>query len=132
MNDWEGWFDGACNGNGDKNATTRIGVLLKYRGEVRGQISEHAGTGTSNTAEWKALIALLELAIEHRAEYLVVHGDSQLVIKQIEGKYRVKKPHLKLLHSQATRLLTQLTGVRFVWIPREQNKWADALSKGKA
>lgn len=128
--DWIGWFDGACTGNGEENALTHIGVVLRYKGEVRAQISECAGAGTSNTAEWKALIALLEIAIEHKASPLTIHGDSQLVIKQIEGKYRVKKEHLKPLHQRALRLLIQLSGVKFAWIPREKNAIADALSKG--
>jgi len=128
--DWEGWFDGACSGNGEKDAATHIGALLRYKGEIRAQVSESAGIGTSNTAEWKALIALLEVAIEHQANDLTVFGDSQLVIKQIEGKYRVKKEHLKPLHQRASRLLSQLPKVRFSWIPRERNTLADALSKG--
>lgn len=128
--DWIGWFDGACSGNGTENAPTHIGVALEYKGEIRGQISEYAGVGTSNTAEWKALIALLELAIQFQADDLMIHGDSQLVIKQIEGKYRVKKEHLKPLHGRAQRLLAQLPKVRFCWVPREKNWLADALSKG--
>lgn len=129
-----GFFDGACpDGNKREPGRTRIGAVLLKRENGVNQIlwtaNADSGIGTVNTAEYSGLIALLESAIAHFVTDLVVCGDSQLVILQMQGFYRVKSPNLKELHRKATELASRINRVRFAWIPREDNVLADKLSK---
>lgn len=85
---------------------------------------------TNNIAEYAGLIAGLKAAVKLDIKTPVtVRGDSQLVIYQMTGKYQVKAAHLKKLHREATELAQQLSSITFEWIPREENRKADMLSK---
>jgi ribonuclease HI len=90
-------------------------------------ISERIGVATNNVAEWRAIIAALEAAREFPARVIEIRADSQLVVRQLEGRYRVKQAHLKPLHEQARALLGGYDDVRFVHVPRDDNIVADAL-----
>jgi hypothetical protein len=81
------FFDGACRGNPGPMA---IGAVLLENGKKVKELSENIGRGTNNIAEWNALIGGLKLALAHGCRELEVKGDSQLVIRQISGKYRLK------------------------------------------
>ncbi len=88
----------------------------------------YLGVATNNIAEYAGLLALLEYARETGAGSLRVMSDSQLLVRQIRGEYRVKDAKLKVLHGAARRLIASLPGVAIEHVPREQNRDADALA----
>lgn len=87
------------------------------------------GKCTNNQAEYVGLIHGLRAARQAGIDRLLVHGDSELVIKQMVGEYRVKNPKLQVLHSLAAEASRQFQNIEFKWIPREENTVADGLSK---
>ena len=97
------------------------------RASLVAQVSESIGPATNNVAEYKALIEGLKLAERHGPDHLTVRADSQLLIRQLEGRYRVKNPALQALHSEASGLLEKIPH-KLEHIPREQNVVADALA----
>ena len=119
------FFDGACRGNPGPMA---IGaVLLENEKKVR-ELSKNIGRGTNNIAEWSALIEGLKLAISHGCSELEVRGDSQLIIRQISGRYRVKSENLIPLFNEARKLCENFEKLSFKWVQREENSYTDALS----
>ena len=90
-------------------------------------VSERIGVTTSNVAEYKALIAGLEAAQEFPARAVRVRADSMLVIRQLEGAWKVKQPHLRPLVLRAQELLRDYDEVDLGHVPREQNVDADLL-----
>ncbi len=86
------------------------------------------GATTNNVAEYAALLALLEHAAALRPERLTVRSDSQLLIRQMRGEYKVKDARLKLLHAAAKRLATRFRAIAYEHVPREENRDADALA----
>jgi len=123
---WRGWFDGAT--EPVNPGPSGIGALLTGPEGQRIEISRAIGIGTNNEAEYRALIALLETAVEHGVGSLIVHGDSQLVINQVAGDWSVGAPRLVPWYRQARRLVKRIGQVDWRWIPREQNRAADRLS----
>ena len=122
------WFDGACLGNpGPMGA----GVVVECGGKRR-TLAKPLGNGTNNRAEYEAAIAGLALALAMGAKSATLHGDSQLILRQLGGEYKVKDAKLKALHDQARALMAELGQVKLGWVPREQNVEADALSKEAA
>ena len=87
----------------------------------------HGPTMTNNIAEYEAVIRALSWATEHGAIGVIVRTDSQLAVNQINGSWRINKPHLASLAEKARPLLTALQG-QLEWVPREQNTRADATS----
>lgn len=125
---WRGWFDGATDPNPGKRG---IGALLLAPDGRRFEISEAIGHGTSNEAEYEALLALLRLALTHDMAHLTLCGDSQLVVKQVLGEWACQSVSLRPLSIEARRLMRELLArgtVKLSWIPREQNMEADVLS----
>ena len=92
--------------------------------EARG---EFLGTVTNNVAEYRSLIAGLESAIAHGAPALAVCMDSELVIRQMTGQYKVKNEGLKPLHAEAKRLAAKLPKVEWSSVRRDLNARADGL-----
>ena len=90
-------------------------------------VSERIGETTSNVAEYKALIAGLEAARAFPSTGVRVRADSLLVIRQVQGAWKVKKDHLKPLHARARELLAVYDHVDLAHVPREQNVDADLL-----
>ena len=90
-------------------------------------VSERIGSTTNNVAEYRALIAGLEAARRFPSRRIVVRADSMLVVKQVEGEWRVKQPHLRPLLDDARRLLRAYDEVDLGHVPRAQNADADAL-----
>lgn len=119
-------FDGSCNSN--TKGRTGIGVVLRNQ-ELLKEISESTGTGTNNTAEYEALIRGMEEARTLGADELEAYGDSQLIIKQVRGEYRVKKQHLRELRDRVIKISTRFKKIEFHWIPREENEEANALAQ---
>ena len=97
-------------------------------GTVVCELSESIGVATNNVAEYRGLLAALEHAIAQGYHDLDVHSDSELLVKQMRGEYRVKNPGLLALNGDARRLLTRLGRVRFVHVRREANADADGLA----
>jgi ribonuclease HI len=90
-------------------------------------VSERIGVATNNVAEYRALIAGLEAAREFDPHCVRVRADSELMIRQLEGRYRVKSPLLKPLYEEARALLADFDEVDLAHIRREKNADADAL-----
>ena len=88
---------------------------------------EAIGTATNNVAEYRALIAGLERAAELGVEELEVRSDSELMVKQMRGEYRVKNEALRALSLEAARLARRLERVEYVHVMREHNELADRL-----
>lgn len=124
---WHAWFDGATK---HTNPGIRgIGALLKGpAGEVI-EIAREIGAGTNNEAEYCALMAVLDAAVDAGVQDLVVYGDSQLVIRQVNGEWLINSLGLVPLCKTVQELKAQIPQVSLRWIPREQNAEADALSK---
>lgn len=118
------YFDGASLGNPGKRA---IGVVLKTPTKTY-RFKKKIGIGTNNQAEYYALIAGMMLAKKLGVEELTVKGDSQLVIKQMRGEYRVREPNLRKLYEKAKELEKAFKRVSYEWIPREENEEADRLA----
>lgn len=89
--------------------------------------SEQLGVRTNNEAEYEAIIFALKKAIEFRASSPVIHSDSELVIKQMRGEYKVKDTKMKALYAEAIKLALQLRP-KFLHVPREKNQIADHLA----
>ncbi len=119
------FFDGACRGNPGPMA---IGIVLFKNGKKVKELSKRLGKGTNNIAEWNALIEGLKLAKDHGCMELKVRGDSQLIIKQITGRYMVKSENLKSLFNEAKKLCNGFEKIDFKWVRREENAETDILS----
>lgn len=95
--------------------------------ETVASVSEAIGVATNNVAEYRAVIAGLEAALEVGAREVELRADSELVIRQLEGRYRVKTETLRPFHDEARTLLTRFDRVRLTHVRRENNADADAL-----
>ena len=95
--------------------------------QVLATVSERIGETTNNVAEYEAVIAGLKAAKPFGARRIQVRADSLLVIKQLQGEYRVRQAHLKPLHAEARELLRGYAHVDLAHVPRAQNADADAL-----
>ena len=122
------YIDGSSFGNPGESG---YGVVLKNEEGIVLEIEGgYIGKATNNEAEYKGLLACLKLAKQHGIRALTVYSDSQLMVNQMKGIYRVKKPHLKEFHSQALEAITA-GSIRFSihHIPRDKNKEADGLAR---
>ncbi|MBI2909361.1 MAG: ribonuclease HI family protein [Chloroflexi bacterium] len=120
------YADGACRGNPGPAA---IGVVLADgQGKTLDTLSRRIGIATNNQAEYWALIAGLELAAKVEASELEVRLDSELLVRQLCGRYRVKSAGLVPLYREVMRLLRHFSSAKVVHVPREQNRAADALA----
>jgi len=118
--------DGASRNNPGQSS---IGATIKdERGQLIASISRCIGWATNNQAEYKAIIAALETAIDLGARQIELNSDSELVVRQINGQYRVKKAALKPLYQRVKELQDRLEGFTIRHIPRQQNKEADRLA----
>lgn len=126
-NTWYAWFDGATK---DTNPGVRgIGGVLKGPAGERIEVSEEIGPGTNNEAEYAALMAVLDAAVSAKVENLVVQGDSQLVVRQVNGEWFIKEKNLVPMCKSVLEIKAQIPNVTLRWIPRAENGEADALSK---
>jgi ribonuclease HI len=118
--------DGASRGNpGD--AGFGIHVTDAAGGEVA-SLFGYLGTATNNVAEYQALLHGLRFALAKGARAVEVFSDSELLVRQLEGRYRVKHPGLVPLHREARSLLARFDATRVAHVPREHNREADALA----
>jgi ribonuclease HI/probable phosphoglycerate mutase len=118
--------DGASRGNPGPAA---IGATIRdEKGNLLASISRPIGRTTNNQAEYRALIAALEKAAETDAPEVQIFLDSELVARQIKGRYRVKKAELRPLYQRAMGLLTRFSKYSVTSVPRTSNREADSLA----
>jgi ribonuclease HI len=117
-------IDGAARGNPGPAA---YAVVLARPGQPVVEEAGTLGTATNNVAEYTALVNALHLAQELGLKKLDVYSDSELMVKQMAGEYRVKHPDLQPLYQEASQLRKGFEAVRITHVRREQNKRADAL-----
>jgi ribonuclease HI len=120
------YTDGASRGNpGDAGAGI---VILDGQGEEIAAQGRYLGTCTNNVAEYKALIMGLLQASQLGGRSIEIFLDSQLIVRQIQGLYKVKSSHLQPLFAKAQELLSTFENYEIRHIPREENKRADQLA----
>ncbi|MDQ6720412.1 MAG: ribonuclease HI family protein [Candidatus Dormibacteraeota bacterium] len=118
--------DGASRGNPGLAA---IGVVIEDdQGNRLRTFHRFIGTATNNEAEYQALIDGLKAVADWKPDRLEVYLDSKLVVEQLAGKYKVKKPHLERLHRQAAEFLKQFPDVSIDHVERDSNRGADKLA----
>jgi ribonuclease HI len=118
--------DGGARGN---PGPAGYGVVIQDEsGRKVASLSEYLGHQTNNFAEYQGLIAALEYATEHGPKALKLISDSELLIRQIKGIYKVKNPTLKDLHARAKELIAQLDWFSIGHALREHNQEADRLA----
>ena len=118
------YCDGASRGNPGPGA---YGFVLYLNEEVVFEEGQKLGEVTNNTAEYRGLIKGVEAALKHGATSLTVKSDSELMVRQLNGIYKVKTPHIIILFQEAKALLSKLDSFKVLHIRREENKRADAL-----
>ncbi|SDF62838.1 MULTISPECIES: ribonuclease HI family protein [unclassified Duganella] len=123
---WRGWFDGSAHPNPGRIG---IGALLCGPDGQRVEISRRAGHGNSSEAEYLALTALLEAAREMGATELAVHGDSQVVINDVNLYAARGAKGLEEHRARVMALMAALGAVNLRWVPRHRNGDADRLSQ---
>lgn len=120
------FVDGAARGNPGKAGA---GVVIRDQsGAIIEKKSLFLGEATNNTAEYKALLLALRRAKELGASSLQVYSDSELLVHQINGRYRVRVAHLQALCQEAIRLMKDVGSVNISHIPREKNSDADEMA----
>ncbi len=118
--------DGACRGNPGQGGAGA--VLVGGNGEVVGTAKKFLGHCTNNIAEYRALILGLETALERRTPAISIYLDSELLVRQIQGIYRVKNPDLKPLMVEIRNLLDRFDTWKIEHVPRSDNALADRLA----
>ena len=119
------YADGGSRGNPGPAASGA--VLYDEDGEVLEEIGAFLGVTTNNVAEWTALLQGLKAALARGVDEIAVRLDSELVVKQLSGAYRVKHPGLIPLHAEAKALLRKFAYTDIQHVRRAQNKAADAV-----
>jgi ribonuclease HI len=118
--------DGGARGN---PGPAGFGVVIKDQsGKKVATLSEYLGHQTNNFAEYQGLIAALEYALQHESNALKVISDSELLVRQIKGMYKVKNPTLQDLHARAKEMIGQLDWFSIGHALREHNQEADRLA----
>ena len=119
--------DGACQGNpGDASYGV---VLIDGEGNVVEELGSYIGRTTNNVAEYKALIAGIEASIPYRPKRAIFFMDSQLVVNQVNGLYRVRQPHLNALYQDAHDLLDKLPAWEVKYVERTANWQAHRVAQ---
>jgi probable phosphoglycerate mutase len=125
-----GWVTAHCDGGarGNPGPAGYGAVLTSPGGEPLAELSEFLGVRTNNYAEYSGLLAVLAYALEHNHRRLRVVSDSELMVKQIQGKYRVNSPDLKPLWQEAKNRIARLDAFEISHALRHKNKDADRLA----
>jgi ribonuclease HI len=122
--------DGGARGN---PGPAGIGVVIRDdQNKIIGEHKQYIGEATNNVAEYKALILALQEAfklcnLQPQICNLEIRMDSELIVRQMQGRYKIKEPTLKILATEVIKLKSQFKNVTFHHVPREQNKEADKL-----
>jgi probable phosphoglycerate mutase len=118
-------IDGGSRGN---PGPAGYGVVIEGDEGTVVELKEPLGIATNNVAEYRGLLAALSWAAQHGVKKLHVRSDSELLVKQMRGEYRVKNPGLQPLYEEARNLARQVGRVTFEHVRREFNKVADRLA----
>ena len=118
-------FDGGSRGNPGPAAWGV--VLMDASGRAVEGFAGAIGRATNNVAEYAGLLEALALAVARGASDVELLTDSELVVKQVRGEYKVRHPDLIPLHAKALRMIRTFSRFRIAHVPREQNKVADKL-----
>ena len=124
------WITAFCDGGSRGNpGPAGYGVFIQGPGgETVAELSEFLGRTTNNVAEYKGLLAALEYALKSGHARLRVVADSELLVKQIQGRYKVSSPDLRPLYEEAKRRIARLDGFRIEHVLRGKNQKADRLA----
>jgi ribonuclease HI len=124
------WINAHCDGGARGNpGPSGYGALIQDdQGMVIAELSEFLGMRTNNYAEYSGLLGCLQYALDHNHPRLRVVSDSELMVKQIQGKYQVKSPDLKPLYEEAKRRIAKLQAFEITHALRHKNKDADRLA----
>jgi len=123
---WVTYSDGAARGN--PGPASYGAAVIDPDGVLRDEISVAIGVNTNNVAEYQGLIAALESVLGFGAKRVEARLDSELIVRQAQGQYRVKHPGLLPLFSRVQELLRAFEDVSFRHVPRAENKLADYLA----
>jgi ribonuclease HI len=126
----DGWFTAHCDGGsrGNPGPSGYGAVVEEPNGRIAARLSQFLGIQTNNYAEYSGLLAVLEWAIENGAKRLRVVSDSELMVKQMKGQYKVASPVLRPLYEQARRLAAKLEKFEMRHTLRGGNQEADRLA----
>jgi ribonuclease HI len=119
------YTDGGARGNPGPGAAAA--VILNEEEDVVSEVSAYLGATTNNVAEYEALLLALQRARELGYERASIRMDSELIVRQLNGIYKVKDPKMRELYGQAVRALRGFTDWNVVHVPRSENKRADEL-----
>ena len=123
---WRANIDGGSRGN---PGPASYGVVIRDpRGEIVARLKKYIGRTTNNVAEYYGLIAALDYAQSNNIRSLRVESDSELLVKQMRGQYKVKSPDLKPLYERAKKMSQAIPAFRIDHVYREQNREADLLA----
>ncbi|MBI2996100.1 MAG: ribonuclease HI family protein [Candidatus Melainabacteria bacterium] len=118
-------IDGASRGN---PGPASIGIAFYKDKELIEEMSEHIGICTNNFAEYTALIRALETSLNKGFDTIEVRSDSELVVNQINKRYKVKDADIKELFDKANSLIEKFHSFKIIYVPREENLRADKLA----
>jgi ribonuclease HI len=119
-------IDGASRGN--PGPASYAVVMRDPNGKIILELGKKLGRDTNNVAEYYALLAALDYAASHNIRALRIRSDSELLVRQMQGRYKVKSPDLKPLHERASKLARQFEYFVVEHVRRESNREADALA----
>jgi ribonuclease HI len=119
-------IDGASRGN--PGPASYAVVIRDASGKIVLELAKRLGRETNNVAEYYALLAALDYAASHGISALRIRSDSELLVRQMQGRYKVKSADLKPLHERASKLARQIAYFTIEHVRREQNRDADALA----
>jgi len=128
--DYSLFIDGAAEFDEDlKPNNAGIGGLIKKGNKLIYSFSENIGIRTNNEAEYSALIQGIKACLDHEIYHVNIFSDSELVVNQVNGKYKLKDSKMIKLHAKVAKLCSELTSWTISHVPREKNEEADELSK---
>ena len=123
---YRAYSDGFCKPN---PGIMGIGGVILYGDTTFAEICEKVGHGTNNLAEYLGLIAVLRKSLELGIRELSAYSDSELLVNQVSGKYKVKNKAILRHWEQVMHMIGEFENFGFNWIPREENQRADKLSE---
>jgi ribonuclease HI len=118
------YSDGGARGNPGPAA---YGFVLMKDGALLDFDARYLGEATNNSAEYNGLIAGIKLAIKHKVEDITCYLDSELIVKQLNGEYRVKDKNLAVLYKEVVDMSSKFKTITFTHVAREFNAYADRL-----
>jgi ribonuclease HI len=126
VNVYTAYIDGAARGN--PGPASYAAIVHAPDGSTQFRIGKYLGRATNNVAEYYALIGALDYAQSQNISRLAVRSDSELLVRQMQGRYKVKSPDLRPLYERAQKMVRALAHFEIAHVPREQNSEADELA----